>query len=224
MTGALAHLCTDATLAVVIERVDAARAATGDEPLWRSVGGAAVGVADTRRTGEDLFVDLIDAVVSQQLSVKAAATIMRRFLTLFPDGRATPAAVLAASPDAAREAGLSHRKVEYVRGIAEAVEHGAIDLQALWEMSDAAVIEALVALRGVGRWTAEMVLMFSFRRPDVFALGDLGLRTAVARHWGVERDDYDAIGAIAARWSPWRTVASRYLWASLANAPGAQLT
>lgn len=215
----LTHLSRDATLAAIISAVDQARFERGERPLWQSVAASDVGVADTRRTGADLFVDLIDAIVSQQLSVKAAATIMGRFRALFTDGRITPAAVLALEPGACRAAGLSHRKVEYVAGIATAAGDGSLALDALPELDDEQVIAALVALKGVGRWTAEMILMFSLRRPDVFSVGDLGLRTAVSRSWQVPRDDHAAIEAIAAAWSPWRTVASRYLWASLDNTP-----
>ena len=170
-------------------------------------------------TSAGLYIDLVDAIASQQLSVRAAASIMDRFLDLFPDRRPTPEEVLERSDEELRAVGLSRPKVRYIRGIAEAISSGEFDLERLHDLPDDEVIEHLTALKGVGRWTAEMLLIFSLRRPDVFSLGDLGLRNAVARHYGVDRDDHEAIRAISERWSPHRSTASRYLWASLANTP-----
>lgn len=216
---AYAQLQHDPVFAAVMGAVDAERAATGESPMWHVLGWEAVGISSGRRGGEDLFVDLIDAIASQQLSVKAAATIMGRFLSLFPDKRPDPAAILRGSEDEYRAAGLSRPKIRYILGIADAVLNHGFDLNTLWNLPDEEVIDRLMSLKGVGRWTAEMLMMFSLRRPDVFSIGDLGLRTAVARHYGIDRDDTDAISAIASAWRPYRTLASRYLWASLNNAP-----
>lgn len=180
------------------------------------------------RNHRDLFVDLIDAIISQQLSVKAAAAIFARVEALFDGGGSsggaapagiTPAALAAADPEALRAAGLSRPKVGYVQGIAEAVLAGEFDPTAPAGLDDEEVVAELVRLKGVGRWTAEMLLIFSLGRPDVFSVGDLGLRTAVARHYGVDRESLEEVEAIARRWSPYRSLACHYLWKSLENEP-----
>ena len=172
-----------------------------------------------QRSSNDLYTDLIDAIVSQQLSVKAAASIMRRFLGLFPDDSPEPAAVRRRSEEELRAVGLSRPKVRYLHGIAEAIINGEIDLTEVAGYDDEAFIKAITELKGVGRWTAEMLLIFSLGRRDVFSVGDLGLRNAVARAYGVEGDDREAIEAIAERWRPYRSLACHYLWKSLDNEP-----
>lgn len=181
------------------------------------------------RDHRDLFVDLIDAIISQQLSVKAAAAIFARVEALFDgDGGAsagaapagiTPAELAAVDPEALRAAGLSRPKVGYVQGIAEAVRAGEFDPAALAGLDDEEVVAELVRLKGVGRWTAEMLLIFSLGRPDVFSVGDLGLRSAVARHYGVDRESHEDVVAVADRWAPYRSLACHYLWKSLENEP-----
>jgi DNA-3-methyladenine glycosylase II len=173
----------------------------------------------SQRSSNDIYIDLIDAIVSQQLSVKAAASIMNRFLALFPEGKPEPAAVLGMSEDELRAVGLSRPKVRYLHGIADAIINDEIDLTAIAGYQDEDFIEAITALKGVGRWTAEMLLIFSLGRRDVFSVGDLGLRNAVARAYGVERDDHEAIEAIAERWRPYRSLACHFLWKSLDNEP-----
>ena len=171
-----------------------------------------------RRAG-DLYTDLIDAIVSQQLSVKAAAAIMRRFLDLFPDRKPSPEAVRSVSTDVLRGVGLSRAKVRYLHGIADAVIGGNIKLTAAARLENEAFIAELTRLKGVGRWTAEMLLIFSLGRRDVFSVGDLGLRTAVARLYAVDRDDSEAIVSIADTWRPFRSLACHFLWKSLDNTP-----
>lgn len=173
----------------------------------------------TQRSSHDLFTDLADAIVSQQLSVKAAASIMGRFTDLFTDGRPVPAEVARMDDATLRGAGLSRGKVRYLRSIAEAVLDGTIDLETIARYDDEAFITALTTLPGVGRWTAEMMLIFSLGRGDVFSVGDLGLRKAVARLYDLDRDDREAINAVALRWRPYRSLACHYLWKSLDNAP-----
>lgn len=172
-----------------------------------------------RRTGGDLYQDLLDVILSQQLSVKAAAAIMDRFLSLFPHRDPTPMRVLSMAEEDLRAVGLSRPKIRYITGVARAVQDGEVDLAAAAYLDDEAFVRELTRLHGVGRWSAEMLLIFSLRRPDVFSLGDLGLRNAVARWYAVDRDDHDAITRIAGRWSPYRSLASLYLWESLSNAP-----
>jgi DNA-3-methyladenine glycosylase II len=171
------------------------------------------------RARRSLFHDLVDAIASQQLSVHAAAAIMERVVALFPSDHPDPATLLALSDEELRAAGLSRPKIRYLKGIAGAVNSGEFDLEAAAHLEDAAFVERLTVLPGVGRWTAEMLLIFALRRPDVFPIGDLGIRNAVARLYDVDREDHDAIVAVAERWRPFRSLACHYLWSSLNNAP-----
>lgn len=212
----------DPVMARLIDRYPLADRLTIEVPgKGRPIAGAdAAGGAPVREDPtQRIFVDLIDAITSQQLSVKAAASIMDRVLDLFPEREPSPATLRDCSDDQLRTAGLSRPKIRYIRGIATAIDEGSFVPSELPSLPDDQVIARLTALNGVGRWTAEMLLLFSLHRPDVFALGDLGLRTAVARHYGVDRDDTAAIETIAERWRPYRSLASRYLWQSLENAP-----
>lgn len=160
----------------------------------------------------DPFRDLAEAILNQQLSNKAAATIFQRFLQLFPEQKITPDILLTLSDDTLRASGISRQKIGYLRSLASTVSSGDLDLNNFNHLSDEEVITALTKVKGIGRWTAEMFLMFSLGRPDVFSLGDLGLCTAVSRLYGVEREDKAAINRIAANWSPYRSFASLYLW------------
>jgi DNA-3-methyladenine glycosylase II len=159
--------------------------------------------------------DLMDAIISQQLSVQSAAAIATRFLALFPDNNPSPPRLLETSEETLRGVGLSRPKIAYLSGIARAVVDGSLDLDTLATLDDEAFIRELTALKGVGRWTGEMMLIFSLRRPDVFSVGDLGLREAVSRLYNLDREDRPAIAAHAERWKPYRSLASLYLWQSL---------
>ncbi len=165
----------------------------------------------------DLFRALVSSIVSQQLSGKAADTIMRRVVALVaPAGELTPERVLAVEHEALRAAGLSNAKARYVRGLAEAVQSDELDLSRLPELEDEAVIEELTKRKGVGRWTAEMILLFSLERPNVLSTGDLGIRNAVKRHYGLaEPPTPDQLRAIAAPWHPYCSTALLLLWRSL---------
>ncbi len=168
----------------------------------------------------DLFGSVLRAIVGQQLSVRAAATIWARVVALVPEGALTPESVLAVPEEQLRAAGLSWGKVRYVRDCALRFADGTIDPATLASADDEAVIAALTAIKGVGRWTAEMVLMFSLGRPDVLSTGDYGLRSAMQRHWALPGPATPAeMATIAAHWQPHRSVASWYLWRSLGNAP-----
>ncbi len=171
------------------------------------------------RTQNDLFIELIDAIVSQQLSVKAAAAIYGRLERHFDGSGITPRGLVDASQDDLRALGLSWSKIRYMQGIGRAILDGEFDPAALESMSDEDAAAELVKLKGVGPWTAEIILMFALGRPDIFSVGDLGLRAAVALHYGVERDNYDEVLAVAAGWSPYRSLACHYLWKSLDNKP-----
>lgn len=165
---------------------------------------------------KNLFADLIEAIVNQQLSEKAGATIFKRFNGLFENHRfPRPQHILDVPDQKIRDAGLSWSKIRYIKGLSEIIHQKKIDLKKLFDQSDEEVIETLVAIKGVGRWTAEMILIFSLNRPDVFSMGDLGLRTAVSKLYRVDRDNLKKIETISLRWKPFRSYASRYLWKSL---------
>ena len=170
---------------------------------------------------EQLFHALVRAIVNQQLSGKAAETILRRVEQLVAQGgELTPEQVIATDQEALRGAGLSNAKARYVRGLAEAVLSGELDLQRLPGLSDEEVIEQLTHVKGIGRWTAEMILLFSLRRPNVLSTGDLGIRNAVKRHYGLEAvPSPDELRVIAEPWHPYCSTALLLLWHSLDNRP-----
>jgi len=168
---------------------------------------------------KNLFLELVESIIGQQLSVKAADTITKRFKVAVGSNTPTPEQILAVDDDTLRAAGNSYSKIKYIKGICTAVINKEVDFESLRDMEDEEVIAELVKLKGVGPWTAEMFLMFSLGREDVFSLGDLGLRNAVAKLYGVDRDDLKKIEEISQQWKPFRSLASRYLWKSLENTP-----
>jgi DNA-3-methyladenine glycosylase II len=179
-------------------------------------------IGDRRRglPKPDAYGALLRTIVGQQLSTKAARTIHERVLGLFGGRTPTPEELLAVSEEDLRGAGLSGRKVTYIRDLAAHVQDGELELDRLDELSDEEVIEEIVAVRGLGRWSAEMFLMFHLERPDVFSGGDLGLRRAIQVAYGLEEmpTPEEAVER-AERWRPHRTLAAVYLWESLANNP-----
>lgn len=179
-----------------------------------------------RRRGEEGPVDaygaLLRAIVGQQLSTKAARTIYLRVLALFGGDTPTPELLLGASEKDLRGAGLSGRKVQYVRDLASHVLAGELELEQLDRLSDEEVIEEIIAVRGLGRWTAEMFLLFHLQRPDVLSAGDLGIRKAIQIEYGIEEiPTPQQVMEIGEGWRPNRSLASLYLWESLAAVPGA---
>ena len=173
------------------------------------------GMASRQRS--DHLNALVGAIVSQQLSTKAAATIFRRFLALFPEGDALSADAIARLDDAPlRGAGLSGQKVSYVRDLCGRIADGRLNLDELETLDDELVIERLTAVKGFGRWTAEMFLMFRLHRPDVLPAGDLGIVNAIQRLYRLrKRPDPKRILKMGEAWKPYRSVASWYLWQSL---------
>jgi DNA-3-methyladenine glycosylase II len=168
----------------------------------------------------DAYGALLRAIVGQQLSTKAARTIYGRILDLFEGSTPAPEQLLEAGEADLRAAGLSGRKVEYVRDLASHVLAGELELDRFGELSDEEVIEEIVAVRGLGVWTAEMFLLFHLERPDVLSGGDLGIRKAVQAEYGLEEMPAPArVLEIGEPWRPQRSLASLYLWESLANAP-----
>ncbi len=178
-----------------------------------------------RRRSEERPVDaygaLLRAIVGQQLSTKAARTIYLRVCELFGGSTPSPEQLLEASEADLRGAGLSGRKVEYIRDLAAHVLSGELELDRLDRLPDETVIEELVAVRGLGQWTAEMFLLFHLERPDVLSGGDLGIRKAVQIEYGLEEMPAPLrVLEIGEPWRPHRSLASLYLWESLAAVPG----
>lgn len=176
---------------------------------------------DGRPGKDDHYGALVRSIVNQQLSVLAARAIYGRLTDRFGGRPPTPAEILAQEPEELRTAvGLSRAKVGFLRSLAEHILSGELELERLNELDDEAVIAELVAVKGLGVWTAHMFLMFHLERPDVLAVGDLGIRRAIERAYGLdELPEAAAIEEIARPWRPYRTLACRYLWRSLANEP-----
>jgi len=164
----------------------------------------------------DPFIAIVEAIIWQQLSGKAARTIYERFLKIFPDGRPTPATILATSDEAMRAAGLSRGKTAYLRDLSTKVLDGTVHLESLETMANDDVVAAMTKVKGIGQWSAEMFLMFRLQRADVLPVGDLGIVKAIQRHYRLRKNPTpDRMLKIAESWRPYRSVASWYLWASL---------
>ena len=177
------------------------------------------GMGRVKRT--DPYRALVEAIVWQQLSIKAAATIYDRLLALFPaNGGLTPRAVGTMRRGRLRKAGLSWAKVDYLKDLSAKVNRGALNLTDLESQTDDDVIEALTSVKGIGRWSADMFLMFRLGRPDVLPVGDLGIVKAMQRAYRMRKPPApERMLKIARPWRPYRSVASWYLWASTENAP-----
>jgi DNA-3-methyladenine glycosylase II len=175
------------------------------------------GLAAAQRS--DHFSALVRAITGQQLSTKAAATIYARLAALMPGG-VTPESLSALSDEQFRGVGMSRQKSAYFRDLSEKVLTGALPLDSLEAMSDDEVIAALTQVKGIGRWSAEMFLMFRLHRPDVLPVGDLGIVNAVKNVYRLrKKPDAERIRKIGEAWRPYRSVASWYLWRSLDNEP-----
>ena len=179
------------------------------------------GVPEQRPPRGDVYAALVRAIVGQQLSVHAARAIYGRLLERFDDHPPTPQQILADEPDELRVAvGLSRAKTTFLRSLAEHVVAGELELDRLEQLSDDEVMAALVAVKGIGEWSAHIFLMFTLGRPDVLAVGDLGIRRAVQRAYDLPALPTPAeVTAIAEPWRPHRTAACLLLWHSLDNAP-----
>ena len=163
----------------------------------------------------EYFEQLTESVVSQQLSIKVADTIFTRVKDLVGE-EFTPQRLLLIDTEKLRKAGLSYSKASYIQNIAYAWKEKSVDPHQLAQMENEEVIEQLVKIKGIGRWTAEMFLMFTLARPDVFSAGDYGLRRAISMAYGVPIESKPAVFIeISDQWSPYRTLASRILWRSL---------
>ena|SRR6185503_5058372 len=172
------------------------------------------GLADAQHA--DPFGALMKAIVSQQLSTKAARTIFTRLMALFDGGAPTPVALAALTDVQLRGVGLSGQKLRYMRDLGAKVQDGSLPLRALDAMTDDEVIAALTQVKGIGRWTAEMFLMFRLHRPDVLPVDDLGIVKAVQKAYGLRKTPSpDRLNEIGDAWRPYRSVACWYLWRSL---------
>lgn len=172
---------------------------------------------ETKEGTSDPAADVIETIICQQLSEKAGATIFARFEELLKKEEAgfDPKNILLIQDQKIRDCGVSFAKARCIKSFCRAIAEGKLNLYKLDSLSDEEVVAELTAVWGIGRWTAEMILMFTLKRPDVFSLKDLGLRTAVSQLYFVERSDLIKIEEISRQWSPYRSIASRYLWKSL---------
>jgi DNA-3-methyladenine glycosylase II len=179
---------------------------------------------DSRGRPEDHYGALVRSIAGQQLSVKAARSIWNRLVERYEGRTPTPEEILAEEPEEFRAAcGFSRAKVASLRSLAEHVVDGRLELGRLEDLPDEQVIEELVAVKGIGVWTAQMFLMFTLHRPDVLPVGDLGVRNAAMRAYGLEKAPApDELTALAEAWRPHRTRASLYLWRSLDNTPATE--
>lgn len=192
----------DAVLATVIDQI-------GDCTLRQE-----------QKTG-DVFLSLCESIIYQQISGKAAATIYRRFLELYPE-RSFPTAedILNTDDDVLRNAGLSRSKVVYLKDLASKVLEGLPTLDELREMDDETVIQHLTQVKGIGRWTAQMLLIFRLHRWDVLPADDLGVRAAIRRAYRLaDLPDKKAVEQMGQKWKPYCTIAIWYLWRSLELLP-----
>lgn len=168
----------------------------------------------------DHFTMLVRAIVFQQLSTKAATTIYDRLLGSMPAGQATPDALAALTDDQLRAAGISRQKAGYLRDLADKVSSGAVILDAVDAMADEEVITTLTRVKGIGRWTAEMFLIFRLQRPDVLPLDDLGIVNAIRKAYRLrKKPSPDRLRKLGDAWRPYRSIACWYLWRSLDNEP-----
>ncbi|MBI2641812.1 DNA-3-methyladenine glycosylase 2 family protein [Candidatus Roizmanbacteria bacterium] len=168
------------------------------------------------RTPNDYFRSLCGEIIGQQLSGKAADTIYGRFEKLFSRKKITPEKVLKIPDEKLRGAGMAWSKVRFIKDLAKKVTDGTLNLEKLKDLEDHLVVEEITQVKGIGPWTAEMFLMFTLQREDVFSHGDLGLRKAIKKLYKFKKEpSKKQIEKIAQKWMPYRTYACRILWKSL---------
>jgi DNA-3-methyladenine glycosylase II len=170
----------------------------------------------TAKTRRDRFGTLVSSIISQQISVAAARTIRGRLIDAVAPEKISPESLLKFDVDSLRAVGVSRQKATYVLDLAEKVDAGTLDLASIHRRDDEAVIQEMVQVKGVGRWTAQMFLMFSLGRLDVLPVDDLGLKNAIAKHYELDDlPDKHQMEALAENWRPYSTIACWYLWQSL---------
>ena len=163
-----------------------------------------------------IYYDLLESIVSQQLSVKVADVIFKRFLNLFPDNYPHPHLVVAIELEQLRSVGLSGQKAGYLKSVAQFALDNDLEQIDWASMTDEAIIDFLTQIKGVGKWTVQMLLMFTLARPDIFPIDDLGIQQGMQRLFNIEEKNPRLLKIkmteLAEPWRPWRTVACRYLW------------
>ncbi|MGM0395733.1 MAG: DNA-3-methyladenine glycosylase family protein [Bacillota bacterium] len=168
-----------------------------------------------REINPDPFSALVGSIISQQISTKAAETVEARLLV--KAGELSPDKLWRMSEEEIQECGLSFRKAGYIKGIAQAAVEGKVDFEGLREMENHEIVESLVCLKGVGKWTAEMMLIFSYQRMDVLSFDDLGIRRGLSRAYGLEEIRKEQHDRFRELFSPYGTVASLYIWEESSN-------
>ncbi len=169
----------------------------------------------TLKKHDFLFDRLVESIISQQLSIRVADVIYERVLDLMPKKILDPKAILKIDDRTFRAVGLSFGKIKYIKDLSEKVKTGELDLDSLENLENEEVINKLTAVKGIGKWTAEMFLMSALGRPDVFSHGDLGLKNAIKKIYGLAEYKETEVEEIVIKWSPYRTIAARILWKSL---------
>jgi DNA-3-methyladenine glycosylase II len=165
---------------------------------------------------EPSFSTLVRSIVYQQLSGRVASVILKRLIDALPGGEVTPQNILRLRPERMRKLGLSRAKTEYIRDLARRTAKGEVVFETLQALEDAAVIEHLTRVKGIGVWTAHMFLMFALQRPNILPVGDLGVRSAIRKAYGLEAlPTVKEIEQLAEPWHPYCSVAAWYLWRSL---------
>lgn len=172
---------------------------------------------EIKTTPQHLFAEIIETILGQQLSGKAANTIIGRFKDIYGGKMPKPNELLKTKDQVIRDCGTSWSKVAYIKNVAKAVEENELHLNKLSKMSDEEVRSELIKIKGIGDWTAEMILMFTLRRSDIFSTGDMGIQNAMQKHYKVKKGDFKKMEKIAKQWQPYRSLACRYLWRSLDN-------
>lgn len=165
------------------------------------------------------FLKLVRSIIGQQLSVKAASTIYLRFEKLFPKNGITPEKILQLNKEKIRSCGISYSKIEYIKDLSQKVVDKHLDLENINSLDNETIIKNLTIVKGIGPWSAEMFLMFSLARPDVFSTGDLGLKNAIKKLYKLDEISNEDLLTISSKWSPYRTYACMILWRSLDNEP-----
>lgn len=174
-----------------------------------------IGILPLVDVSTDHFTHLVESIIGQQLSEKAGSTITNRFYEILGNNKLTPETLLELPDETIRSSGTSWSKISYMKNISRAVLDGSLHFDALQSMGDDEVIERLTQVKGIGRWTSEMFLMFSLGRPDIFSVGDAGLRRAIQKLYEPKSTDTQMLITISSKWSPYRSYASRLLWKSL---------
>jgi DNA-3-methyladenine glycosylase II len=181
--------------------------------------------AFTLKKKKKIYLHLVGSIMSQQLSTKVAEVIWKRFLKLYEEGEPTPEQIIQTPLETLRGIGLSNAKARYIQNVAQFTLEQSMEWKQLQKMSNEGVIEHLIAIKGVGRWTIEMLLMFALGREDVFAVDDLGIQNAMIRLYKLDRTDKkqfrEDLLRISQKWSPYRTYACLHLWHFKDNTPKA---